>query len=56
MPSAKWFLDLAVSFGVGGLVYVVVLVAIGLPSKERTSLFRLAGKVLGRGTAAARER
>ena len=55
MPSAEWFLDLVVSFGVGGLVYVVVLLAIGLPSKERTSLFRLAGKVIGRGTLAARE-
>ena len=52
MPSAKWFLDLVVSFGVGGLVYVAVLVAIGLPSKERTSLFRLAGKVVGRAGAA----
>jgi O-antigen/teichoic acid export membrane protein len=53
MPSAKWFLDLVVSFGVGGLVYVVAVMAVGLPSNERTSLFRLAGRVLGRGAAAA---
>jgi O-antigen/teichoic acid export membrane protein len=52
MPAEKWFLDLVVSFGVGGLVYVVTLVAIGLPTNERTSLFRMAGKVLGRGAAA----
>ena len=51
MPAEKWFLDLVVSFGVGGLVYVVTLVAIGLPTNERTSLFRMAGKVLGRGAA-----
>jgi len=51
MPAEKWFLDLVVSFGVGGLVYAVTLVAIGLPSSERTSLFRMAGKVLGRGAA-----
>jgi O-antigen/teichoic acid export membrane protein len=53
MPSAKWFLDLVVSFGFGAFVYVVAVLVIGLPSNERTSLFRLAGKVLGRGAAAA---
>jgi O-antigen/teichoic acid export membrane protein len=48
MPAEKWFLDLVVSFAVGGLVYVGVLVAVGLPGNERRSLFRMAGKVLGR--------
>lgn len=51
MPSEKWLLDLVVSFAVGGAVYVGALVAIGLPANERTSLFRLAGRVLGRGGA-----
>jgi O-antigen/teichoic acid export membrane protein len=55
MPPDRWFWDLVVSFGVGGFSYVVTLVAIGLPSHERTSLFRMAGRVLGRGSAAARE-
>jgi len=49
MPAEEWLLDLVVSFAIGGLAYFVALVAIGLPRNERTSLFRLAGRVLGRG-------
>jgi O-antigen/teichoic acid export membrane protein len=53
MPAERWLLDLLVSFAIGGLAYVVALVAIGLPRNERTSLFRLAGRVIGRGAATA---
>jgi O-antigen/teichoic acid export membrane protein len=53
MPAERWLLDLVVSFVVGGAVYVTALVTIGLPSAERTSLARLAGRVLGRRGAAA---
>ena len=51
MPAERWLLDLLVSFAIGGLAYVVALVAIGLPRSERTSLFRIAGRVVGRGAS-----
>ncbi|HEY7661019.1 MAG TPA: polysaccharide biosynthesis C-terminal domain-containing protein, partial [Actinomycetota bacterium] len=50
LPAEAWLLDLVVSFAVGGLLYVVVLVAVGLPSNERASLFRMARKVIGSGS------
>ncbi|HYF12210.1 MAG TPA: MATE family efflux transporter [Actinomycetota bacterium] len=53
MPPEQWLLDLLVSFVVGSLAYLLALVAVGLPRNERTSLFRLAGRVIGRGAAAA---
>jgi O-antigen/teichoic acid export membrane protein len=53
LPEEKWLLDLVLSFAVGGAVYVAAVFAIGLPPNERGSLVRLAGRVLGRGRAAA---
>jgi O-antigen/teichoic acid export membrane protein len=49
MPAERWLLDLLVSFAVGGAAYVVALFAVGLPRHERTALFAMAGRVLGRG-------
>ena len=49
MPAEKWALDLLVSAAVGGLAYVAALIAVGLPATERASLFRMAGRALGRG-------
>jgi O-antigen/teichoic acid export membrane protein len=51
LPDAKWLVDLVGSFAVGGLVYVGVLVAVGLKPSERTALFRVVGKALGRSSA-----
>jgi O-antigen/teichoic acid export membrane protein len=48
MPSESWLLDLVVSFAAGGVVYVAVLLAVGLPKSERASLRSMAGKVIGR--------
>jgi hypothetical protein len=48
MPSERWLLDLVVSFAAGGLVYVAVLLAVGLPKNERASVLAMAGKVVGR--------
>ena len=48
MPAERWALDLLVSAAAGALVYVVALIAVGLPATERATLFRLAGKALGR--------
>ncbi len=53
MPAERWFLDLAVSLALGGAAYAVVLLLVGLPTTERTALFRLAGRVLGRGARTA---
>jgi len=53
LPAEKWFLDLVASFAVGGLVYVVVLFAVGLPPNERGALVAMARKVLGRRSATA---
>jgi O-antigen/teichoic acid export membrane protein len=47
MPDPKWLLDLLVSFAAGSAVYVLALVAVGLPVHERTALFGMARKVLG---------
>jgi stage V sporulation protein B len=48
MPSERWLLDLVVSFAAGGVVYLAVLLAVGLPKSERTSVLAMAGKVVGR--------
>jgi O-antigen/teichoic acid export membrane protein len=48
MPSERWLLDLVVSFAAGGVVYVAVLLAVGLPKSERASVLAMAGKVVGR--------
>jgi O-antigen/teichoic acid export membrane protein len=48
VPDEKWLLDLLASAAVGGAVYLVAVVAVGLPVSERTALFRMAGRVLGR--------
>ncbi len=48
MPSERWLLDLVVSFAAGGVVYVAVLLAVGLPKGERASVLAMAGKVVGR--------
>jgi O-antigen/teichoic acid export membrane protein len=53
MPADTWLLDLLVSFGAGSVVYVVALVAFGLPVHERTMVFRMVRKVLRRGRPAA---
>jgi O-antigen/teichoic acid export membrane protein len=53
MPDDGWTLDLLVSLGAGAAAYVAALVAVGLPRGERESLFRLAGRVLGRGAKTA---
>jgi hypothetical protein len=46
MPSERWLLDLVVSLALGGIAYVVALLAVGLPTNERTALFAMARKVL----------
>jgi len=48
MPSERWLLDLVVSFAGGGVVYVAVLLAVGLPKSERASMLAMARKVVGR--------
>jgi O-antigen/teichoic acid export membrane protein len=51
LPAERWLVDLVASFAVGGLVYVVVLLAVGLPPNERAALVTMARKVLGRRAA-----
>jgi O-antigen/teichoic acid export membrane protein len=51
VPDEKWLLDLLASATVGGTVYAAAVIAVGLPVSERTALFRMAGKVLGRTSA-----
>jgi hypothetical protein len=53
LPADTWLLDLVGSFAVGGVVYVVALLAVGLPPNERASAIRLAGRAVGRGRPAA---
>jgi hypothetical protein len=53
MPAERWLLDLLVSFGAGSVVYVVALVAFGLPVHERTMVSLMARKVLPRGRTEA---
>ncbi len=52
LPAERWLVDLIGSFVLGAIVYVVVLVAVGLPRSERTALARMARRVLGRSRAA----
>jgi O-antigen/teichoic acid export membrane protein len=52
LPAEKWLVNLVASFAVGGLAYVVTLIAVGLKPSERTALIRMAGKVLKRSPAA----
>ncbi len=53
IPDRKWLVDLVGSFALGGLVYVVALLALGLKPSERRAALRMAGKVLRRPAAAA---
>jgi len=49
LPSAKWLVDLVVSAGVGTATYGIAMLAFGLKPGERRTVFRLAGRLLGRG-------
>ena len=53
IPDCKWLVDLVGSFALGGVAYVVALLAVGLKPSERRAALRMAGKVLGRPAAAA---
>jgi O-antigen/teichoic acid export membrane protein len=53
LPSATWLLNLLLSAAIGTGVYAAVLLAIGLVPSERATALRLAGRVVGRGRAAA---
>jgi O-antigen/teichoic acid export membrane protein len=48
VPSEKWLVSLAATGVIGGLAYVVAVIAIGLPTNERTALFRLPTKLRSR--------
>jgi O-antigen/teichoic acid export membrane protein len=49
MPETRWFVNLLVASVAGGVVYLGVLMAIGLPANERAMVGTLVGKVTGRG-------
>jgi O-antigen/teichoic acid export membrane protein len=53
LPETKWLVNLLASAAIGTGAYVVALLAFGLKPNERATAVRLAGKVLGRGRAAA---
>lgn len=48
LPEAKWLVNLVGSFALGGTVYVVALLAVGLKPSERRAAGRLAGRLVGR--------
>ncbi|HZD16772.1 MAG TPA: MATE family efflux transporter [Actinomycetota bacterium] len=52
IPEAKWLVNLAGSFAVGGVAYLVAMLAVGLVPSERRTLIRMAAKVLGRASPA----
>jgi O-antigen/teichoic acid export membrane protein len=47
VPEARWFVNLVISAAMGGLAYLALVLAIGLPANERTAVTRL----LKRGTS-----
>jgi O-antigen/teichoic acid export membrane protein len=47
VPEARWFVNLVISAAMGGLAYLVLVLAIGLPANERAAVTRL----LKRGTS-----
>ncbi len=53
LEGPKWLIDLGGSILVGSVVYGVLLLLIGLKPAERGTVFRLAGRVLGRPAGAA---
>ncbi|HEX6844039.1 MAG TPA: MATE family efflux transporter [Actinomycetota bacterium] len=48
LPQAQWLANLLGSALVGGVAYLVALLAVGLPSNERASLGRAVAKLRGR--------
>ena len=53
LPEARWLVSLLLSAAIGTGAYAVALLAIGLKPNERTTALRLAGRVVGKGDAAA---
>jgi len=49
LPEAKWLVNLLLSAAFGAGVYLIVLLAVGLPSNEREMVGKLVGKLTGRG-------
>ena len=48
MPEQKWLGNLLASAVAGGLAYLVVVLAVGLPAKERDAATRVLRRVTGR--------
>ena len=53
LPEARWLVSLLLSAAFGTGAYAIALLAIGLKPNERTTALRLAGRVVGKGDAAA---
>jgi O-antigen/teichoic acid export membrane protein len=53
LAGPKWLIDLGCSIGAGSIVYGVVLVLFGLKPGERRTVFRMAGRLVGRPAASA---
>jgi O-antigen/teichoic acid export membrane protein len=53
LPDAKWLVNLLLSAAVGTGAYAVAVFAIGLKPNERSTALRMAGRVVGKGRAAA---
>jgi hypothetical protein len=51
LPDAAWLVNLLLSAAIGAGVYLLVLLAVGLPANERATVVRSVGKVTGRGRA-----
>ncbi len=51
LPDAAWLVNLLLSAAIGAGVYLLVLLAVGLPANERAMVARSVGKVTGRGRA-----
>jgi len=51
LPDAAWLVNLLLSAAIGAGVYLLVLLAVGLPANERAMVARSVGKVTGHGRA-----
>jgi O-antigen/teichoic acid export membrane protein len=49
LHATPWLLNLMLSAAIGAGLYLVALIAVGLPANERAALGRLAAKATGRG-------
>jgi O-antigen/teichoic acid export membrane protein len=49
LPEAQWLVNLLASAAIGAGVYLLALLAVGLPTQERATVARLASRVTHRG-------